>query len=109
MPPGLAEIDAAKADGRWGRAYDSARTSSAPDDLRAALEASPKAKAFFATINASNRYAVLWRVQRGPFVFSVKSDGSGASTGAGPDESTLASACHVLSFCWSPKRPGRAC
>jgi len=45
----------------------------------------------------------------GPFVFSVKSDGSGASTGAGPDESTLASACHVLSFCWSPKRPGRAC
>jgi len=63
QPAGQAQIDAAKADGRWGKAYDSARTSSVPDDLQAALEASPKAKAFFATINASNRYAVLWRVQ----------------------------------------------
>lgn len=60
---GQAQIDAAKADGRWNRAYDSARTSSVPDDLQAELDASPKAKAFFATINASNRYAVLWRVQ----------------------------------------------
>ena len=63
QPAGQAQIDAAKADGRWGRAYDGARTSSVPDDLQAALEASTKAKAFFATINASNRYAVLWRVQ----------------------------------------------
>jgi uncharacterized protein YdeI (YjbR/CyaY-like superfamily) len=60
---GQSQIDAAKEDGRWGRAYDGARTSSVPDDLQAALEASPEAKAFFATINASNRYAVLWRVQ----------------------------------------------
>ncbi len=60
---GHAQIDAAKADGRWGRAYDGARTSSVPDDLQAALDACPKAKAFFATVNASNRYAVLWRVQ----------------------------------------------
>jgi len=63
QPAGQAQIDAAKTDGRWDKAYDSARTSSVPDDLQAALEASPQAKAFFATISASNRYAVLWRVQ----------------------------------------------
>ena len=59
---GQAQVDLAKADGRWELAYDGARTSTVPDDLRAALDASPKAKAFFATINATNRYAVLWRV-----------------------------------------------
>ena len=63
QPAGQAQIDAAKADGRWAKAYDSARTAGVPDDLQAALDASPKAKAFFATVNASNRYAVLWRVQ----------------------------------------------
>ncbi len=62
-PPGQAQIDAAKADGRWDKAYDGARTSTVPRDLQAALDASPRAKAFFATVNASNRYAVLWRVQ----------------------------------------------
>ena len=61
--PGLAKVDAAKADGRWDQAYDSPRTAVAPEDLLAALDAEPKAKAFFATLNASNRYAVLWRVQ----------------------------------------------
>ncbi|MNT70861.1 hypothetical protein D3C72_2092920 [compost metagenome] len=61
--PGQAQIEAAKADGRWARAYDSARMSTVPEDLLAALEAEPKAKAFFATINATNRYAVLWRIQ----------------------------------------------
>ena len=61
--PGLAQVDAAKVDGRWARAYDGARTSVVPDDLQAALDAQPPAKAFFATLNASNRYAVLWRVQ----------------------------------------------
>ena len=61
--PGQAQIDAAKADGRWAQAYDGARTSAVPEDLLAALEAEPKAKAFFATINATNRYAVLWRIQ----------------------------------------------
>ena len=63
QPAGQAQIAAAQADGRWGQAYDGSRTSSVPDDLQAALDASPKAKAFFATVNASNRYAVLWRVQ----------------------------------------------
>lgn len=61
--PGLAQVEAAKADGRWARAYDGARTAAVPADLLAALEAEPKAKAFFATLNASNRYAVLWRIQ----------------------------------------------
>ena len=61
--PGLAQIAAAQADGRWARAYDGARTSTVPEDLLAALEAEPRAKTFFATINAANRYAVLWRIQ----------------------------------------------
>jgi uncharacterized protein YdeI (YjbR/CyaY-like superfamily) len=61
--PGVAQVEAAKADGRWARAYDGARTSVVPEDLIAALDAAPMAKAFFATINASNRYAVLWRIQ----------------------------------------------
>ncbi len=61
--PGHAQIEAAKADGRWARAYDGARTSTVPEDLQAALDAEPKAKAFFATLNAANRYAVLWRIQ----------------------------------------------
>jgi uncharacterized protein YdeI (YjbR/CyaY-like superfamily) len=61
--PGHAQIQAAKADGRWAKAYDGARTSAVPPDLLVALEAEPRAKAFFATINASNRYAVLWRIQ----------------------------------------------
>ena len=63
QPAGQAQVDAAKADGRWARAYEGARTSTVPDDLQAALDATPAAKEFFATINASNRYAVLWRVQ----------------------------------------------
>jgi uncharacterized protein YdeI (YjbR/CyaY-like superfamily) len=62
-PPGLAEVERAKADGRWDAAYDGARTSKMPDDLAAAFEASPRAKDFFATLDARNRYAVLWRVQ----------------------------------------------
>lgn len=63
QPPGLAQVEAAKADGRWAKAYDGARTSEVPEDLQAALDAEPKAKAFFATVNGANRYAVLWRVQ----------------------------------------------
>lgn len=61
--PGHAQIEAAKADGRWAQAYDGARTSVVPDDLLVALDAEPQAKAFFATLNAANRYAVLWRIQ----------------------------------------------
>lgn len=61
--PGCAQIEAAKADGRWAKANDGARPSAVPKDLLAVLDAEPKAKAFFATVNAANRYAVLWRIQ----------------------------------------------
>ncbi len=63
QPAGVAEVERAKADGRWEAAYDSHRTSTVPDDLADALAANPKAKAFFETLNATNRYAVLWRIQ----------------------------------------------
>jgi uncharacterized protein YdeI (YjbR/CyaY-like superfamily) len=61
--PGLAQVEAAKIDGRWARAYDGARSSKVPEDLNAALDASPTAKAFFSEIDAANRYAILWRIQ----------------------------------------------
>ena len=60
---GLAQVEAAKADGRWAKAYDGARTSVIPEDLAKALDALPKAKAFFSKIDAANRYAVLWLIQ----------------------------------------------
>jgi uncharacterized protein YdeI (YjbR/CyaY-like superfamily) len=63
QPAGQAQVDAAKADGRWDDAYDGARTSTVPDDLQAALDANAEAKKFFAGIDGANRYAVLWRVQ----------------------------------------------
>jgi uncharacterized protein YdeI (YjbR/CyaY-like superfamily) len=62
-PPGLAEIEAAKADGRWERAYAGVATAQVPDDLQAALDANPAAAAFFATLNSQNRFAVLYRIQ----------------------------------------------
>lgn len=60
---GLREIEAAKADGRWDAAYDGARNMTVPPELAAALAKDRKAKAFFETLNATNRYAVCWRVQ----------------------------------------------
>lgn len=63
QPPGLAQVEAAQTDGRWAQAYDGARTSTVPEDLQAALAAEPRAQAFFATVNTTNRYAVLWRIQ----------------------------------------------
>jgi uncharacterized protein YdeI (YjbR/CyaY-like superfamily) len=58
---GLREIDRAKADGRWERAYAAASTARVPDDLRAALAKNKKAAAFFETLNARNRFAILHR------------------------------------------------
>jgi uncharacterized protein YdeI (YjbR/CyaY-like superfamily) len=62
QPAGLAEVERAKADGRWAAAYDSPSRATVPEDLAAALEAKPRAKAFFATLDAQNRYAVLFRI-----------------------------------------------
>jgi uncharacterized protein YdeI (YjbR/CyaY-like superfamily) len=61
-PRGCAEIDRAKADGRWDRAYAGSATVEVPDDLAAALAASPLAAANFALLTAQNRYAILFRV-----------------------------------------------
>ena len=63
QPAGLAEVERAKADGRWDAAYDAPSTATVPDDLRAALDADPKASAFFETLDANNRYAILHRIQ----------------------------------------------
>jgi uncharacterized protein YdeI (YjbR/CyaY-like superfamily) len=59
---GQAEIDKAKADGRWEAAYASASKAEVPPDLQAAFETNPKAAAFFATLTGANRYAVLYRI-----------------------------------------------
>jgi uncharacterized protein YdeI (YjbR/CyaY-like superfamily) len=63
QPAGLAEVERAKADGRWEAAYDAPSTATVPDDLRAALDNDAKASAFFETLDATNRYAILHRLQ----------------------------------------------
>jgi len=62
-PAGLAEVEAARADGRWERAYAPASTATVPDDLREALDATPKAAEAFDALDGANRYAILYRVQ----------------------------------------------
>ena len=61
-PAGLREVERAKADGRWEAAYDSPSNLTIPQDLADALEANPEAKAFFATLDRTNRYAILYRL-----------------------------------------------
>jgi len=63
QPAGLAEVERARRDGRWDRAYDPASRATVPEDLKAALAEDAAAATFFATLDATNRYAVLWRVQ----------------------------------------------
>jgi len=63
QPSGLAQINRAKQDGRWDAAYDSHSTATVPDDLQAALDGNAEAGAFFATLNSTNRYAILFRIQ----------------------------------------------
>ncbi|HEX6836804.1 MAG TPA: YdeI/OmpD-associated family protein [Polyangia bacterium] len=63
QPRGLAEVERARRDGRWERAYDGPSRSTVPDDLSAALDRNARAKKRFATLDAANRYAILWRVQ----------------------------------------------
>lgn len=61
-PHGVAEVERAKADGRWAAAYAPASTAMVPEDLAQALAANPKAAAFFETLTGANRYAVLYRI-----------------------------------------------
>ena len=62
-PPGLAEVERARRDGRWARAYDGSRASTVPEDLATALRGDARARAFFESLDAANRYAILYRVQ----------------------------------------------
>lgn len=62
-PAGLAQVEAARADGRWDGAYAPQSRAAVPPDLQAALDANPSAKDFFATLTGANRYAVLYRIQ----------------------------------------------
>jgi uncharacterized protein YdeI (YjbR/CyaY-like superfamily) len=59
---GLAAVESAKKDGRWGRAYASQRHAAVPPDLQSALDAKPDALAFFGTLDSHNRYAMIYRV-----------------------------------------------
>jgi uncharacterized protein YdeI (YjbR/CyaY-like superfamily) len=59
---GLAHVEAAKADGRWARAYAAGSALPIPDDLQAAIDAEPKARAMLATLSAQNRFALAFRV-----------------------------------------------
>jgi uncharacterized protein YdeI (YjbR/CyaY-like superfamily) len=63
QPAGLAEVERARADGRWDAAYDPPSTSTVPDDLAAELAARPPARAVFDGLDSRNRYAILHRLQ----------------------------------------------
>ena len=62
-PRGLAEVKAAKADGRWKRAYDSTSAMRIPEDFLRELSKEKRAKAFFETLNKTNLYSIAWRLQ----------------------------------------------
>ncbi|MDQ4038283.1 MAG: YdeI/OmpD-associated family protein [Actinomycetota bacterium] len=63
QPEGLAEVERAKADGRWARAYDGPASAEVPEDLQAALDAIPVAARSFAGLSSSRRYAIIRQVQ----------------------------------------------
>ena len=58
---GLRQADQAKSDGRWARAYKGGKDMKIPDDLQAAIDAEPKAKAMLAKLSAQNRFALAFR------------------------------------------------
>jgi uncharacterized protein YdeI (YjbR/CyaY-like superfamily) len=61
-PAGLAEVERAKADGRWAAAYSGQRAMPVPEDLQRELDARPEAAAFFAQLSSQNRYSILYRL-----------------------------------------------
>jgi len=62
-PAGLAEVESAKADGRWQAAYAGQRTAVVPEDLQRELDHNEAAGEFFTTLDSANRYAILYRLQ----------------------------------------------
>ena len=62
-PAGHAEVERAKADGRWERAYHGPAKMTVPDDLQAALDADPQAAAFWETLGSTARFPFLYRLQ----------------------------------------------
>jgi uncharacterized protein YdeI (YjbR/CyaY-like superfamily) len=62
QPAGQAEVDAAKADGRWDAAYAGSRTIEVPDDLTRALRRDAKARRAFEALDSRNRFAILYRI-----------------------------------------------
>ncbi len=63
QPAGLAEVEAAKRDGRWAAAYDSPRNMVVPDDFLKALELNKQAQVRFNTLSRSSVYSIAWRLQ----------------------------------------------
>jgi uncharacterized protein YdeI (YjbR/CyaY-like superfamily) len=63
QPAGLEQVLKAQQDGRWDAAYEGQRTATVPDDLQRELDGNTEAKAFFATLDSANRYAILYRLQ----------------------------------------------
>jgi uncharacterized protein YdeI (YjbR/CyaY-like superfamily) len=62
QPAGLREVEAAKADGRWEAAYGGQASMTIPEDLQRALDQNDAAREFFATLNRTNRFAILYRL-----------------------------------------------
>lgn len=62
-PAGLREVERARADGRWEAAYESQSKATVPEDLQEKLDENPESAAFFATLDSTNRYAILYRIQ----------------------------------------------
>lgn len=62
-PAGQVEVDTAREDGRWARAYGSSSNIEIPADFQEALEGSAKARSFFQTLNKTQRYPFLWRIE----------------------------------------------
>jgi uncharacterized protein YdeI (YjbR/CyaY-like superfamily) len=62
-PAGLEQVELAKSDGRWDAAYASPADAEIPDDLQAALDASPRAAEFWSGLNRSNRYAIIFQLE----------------------------------------------
>ena len=62
-PAGMGEIERARADGRWNAAYASQSKATVPEDLQQELDGNPKAAAFFASLNSTNRYAILYQIE----------------------------------------------